>query len=28
VIERGTIVLSGNAGTPSDRDKLFLTIAV
>jgi branched-chain amino acid transport system ATP-binding protein len=28
VIERGTIVLSGDAGAPSDRDKLFLTIAV
>jgi branched-chain amino acid transport system ATP-binding protein len=28
VIERGSIVLSGDAGAPSDRDKLFLTIAV
>jgi branched-chain amino acid transport system ATP-binding protein len=28
VIERGRIMLSGDAGTPSDRDKLFLTIAV
>ena len=28
VIERGSIVLSGDARAPSDRDKLFLTIAV
>jgi branched-chain amino acid transport system ATP-binding protein len=28
VIERGSVVLSGDAGAPSDRDKLFLTIAV
>jgi branched-chain amino acid transport system ATP-binding protein len=28
VIERGRIMLSGDAGASSDRDKLFLTIAV
>jgi branched-chain amino acid transport system ATP-binding protein len=28
VIERGTIVVSGDAGAPSDRDRLFATIAV
>jgi branched-chain amino acid transport system ATP-binding protein len=28
VIERGRITLSGDAGAPSDRDKLFLTLAV
>jgi branched-chain amino acid transport system ATP-binding protein len=28
VIERGSIVLGGDAGAPSDRDKLFSTIAV
>ena len=28
VIERGRIVLSGDAGAPSDRDTLFSAIAV